>query len=169
MSEYEHTPIGGAAAGSEPERARRSGWGRARFGGGVFALALASLTIGVVASGAIAWAFASLVVGERPWLGFAIMLAGMLPVCTIAGWALLVDRSSLSGAVARPEESVEMVWYQRASSGAFGDILLVGGIGALGFSLAPVAAPIAIVLGALLVFAMLDFGVRYLWQKTSDR
>ncbi len=164
----EHPTAGGAAA-PHLDRLQRgqTRLGRARFGGGLGALVASSLVCGVILAGGLGWLFSALVTPESRVAGFVVFTAMTLPFLAMLVWALLVDRSTISGAVDRPEESIESVWYEKAASGAFGDILLVGGIGAVGFSILQVEAPVMVVLATVLVCAMLDFGVRYLWQKTQ--
>lgn len=94
-------------------------------------------------------------------LGMGVILSAGL------GWVLLVDRSTLSGAVERPDDSIESAWYEKAAGGAFGDILLVGGLGAAVFAFMKVEAPVSWCLSAVVLFAMLDIAARYLWQKKS--
>lgn len=170
----EHPTVGGAAASrphldrAQPGQAAQgqTRLGRARFGGGLAALVIGSLACGVVLAGGLGWLFSVLVTPESRVVGFVVFTAMTLPFLAMLGWALLVDRSTIAGALDRPEESIESVWYEKAASGAFGDILLVGGIGAVGFSVLQVEAPVMVILAAVLVFAMLDFAARYLWQKT---
>lgn len=145
----------------------RSRWGRARFGGGSAALWGASLMIGVVISGCLGGLFVALNPTERPLLAFALVLAGTLPVAAAVGWVLLVDRSTIAGAIAKPEDSIESDWYEKAASGAFHDVLIVGGLGAAAFSLAQIEAPVGLVLAAAILFIMLDCAARYLWLKRS--
>lgn len=145
----------------------RSRWGRARFGGGSTTLLGASLMIGVIVSACVGGVFVALNPTERAMLVFAVVMAGTLPVAAALGWVLLVDRSTIAGAVAKPDDSIESDWYGKAASGAFHDLLLVGGLGAAAFSLAQVEAPVGLVLAAILLFAMLDVAARYLWLKRS--
>ena len=104
-------------------------WGKARFGGGSAALLSISLGIGAIASAGLGWLFQLLGDAERPVLAFTLMAVSTLPVTTALGWAALVDRSTLMGAIEKPDDSIESVWYEKAAGGAFGDILLVGGLG----------------------------------------
>ena len=109
-------------------KVQRSKWGRARFGGGAPALLGASLMIGVLISAGCGTLFSWLRNDENPALEFAVMAAATLPVAAVLAWAVLVDRSSLAGAIDKPEDSVESSWYVKAASGAFTDILLVAGL-----------------------------------------
>lgn len=80
---------------------------------------------------------------------------------------MLVDRSTLTGAMDRPEDSIESVWYEKAASGVFGDILIVGGLGSAGFAFMQLEASVSLVLLAVTLLAALDFAARYLWLKKS--
>ena len=53
----------------------------------------------------------------------------MLPVSTALAWVVLVDRSTITGASKNAEENVENLWFERAAMGAFGDLMLVIGLG----------------------------------------
>ncbi|MFD1375201.1 hypothetical protein ACFQ4U_02445 [Micrococcus antarcticus] len=142
-------------------------WGKARFGGSSAALIGVSLGIGIFVSASLGWGFSLLGNAERPVLVFALMAIGTLPASAALGWVLLIDRSTLSGVVKRPDDSIESAWYEKAASGAFGDILLVGGLGAAVFAFMKIEAPVSWCLSAMVLFAMLDIAARYLWQKKS--
>lgn len=145
----------------------RSKWGRARFGGRTSHLMAASLAIAVLVSAALGWLFMVLRNGDRPLLAFGIMAAFTLPIAAVLAWVVLVDRSTIPGALKKPEDSVESVWYDKAASGAFTDILLVGGLGCAALTFLGTEGTAGLVLGGVVAFAMLDFGVRYLWQKKT--
>ena len=145
----------------------RSKWGRSRFGGSSAQLLAASLAIAVLVSAALGWLFMVLRNGDRPLLAFGIMAAFTLPVAAVLAWVVLVDRSTITGALEKPEDSVESVWYEKAASGAFTDILLVGGLGCAALTFLGTEGTAGLVLGGVVAFAMLDFGVRYLWQKKT--
>ena len=142
-------------------------WGRARFGGSSAQLLAACLAIAVLVSAALGWLFMVLRNGDRPLLAFGIMAAFTLPVTAALAWAVLVDRSTITGALEKPEDSVESVWYEKAASGAFTDILLVGGLGCAALTFLGTEGTAGLVLGGVVAFAMLDFGVRYLWHKKT--
>lgn len=145
-----------------------SRWGRARFGGGTAALIGVSLGSGVFLSAIAGGAFAALSGSEQPILALAVMIVCTLPVTTALGWAVLVDRSSLKGAIERPDDSIESTWYDKAASGTFGDVLLVGGLGAAAFAFMQIDAPVGWSLAAVVLFAMLDFTARFLWLKRAS-
>lgn len=145
----------------------RSKWGRAKFGGSSAQLVAASLAAGVLLSAALGWLFMLLRNGDHPLLAFAIMAVFTLPIAAVLAWAVLVDRSTLAGAIEKPEDSVESAWYEKAASGAFTDILLVGGLGCAALSFLGTEGTVGLVLGSVIAFAMLDFGARYLWLKKT--
>lgn len=144
-----------------------SKWGRAKFGGSSAHLLAASLAAGVLLSGALGWLFMVLRNGDRPLLAFAVMAVFTLPVAAVLAWAVLVDRATLAGALEEPEDSVESAWYEKAASGAFTDILLVGGLGCAALSFLGTEGTAGLILGSVVAFAMLDFGARYLWLKKT--
>ncbi|MGD6978664.1 hypothetical protein ACQCU5_03370 [Citricoccus zhacaiensis] len=151
----------------DTNRTTRSVWGRARCGGSPTTLLVVALIVGVLISAGLGGLFLVLGTAENPMFAFWVVFVITLPVSAALGWAVLVDRSTLAGALDKPEDSIESAWYDKAASGAFGDILLVGGLGAGGFGLAGIEGPLTWALSALVVFAMLDIAVRYLWLKRS--
>ncbi len=138
-----------------------SAFGRTRSGRSPWP---ASLLIGGAVSASLALIATLVNPGSHPWLLAALLLTFTLPVAVMGGWALVVDRSTVRGATARPDESVEHAWLDRAAVGAFFDTIAVAGLATAALSLAPGAAsiPAAWPLGALTLVAMGDFGVRYL-------
>lgn len=146
---------------------KRSRWGRARFGGSSAVLISISLGIGAAISAAAGALFVALGDVERPILAFALMATFTFPAAAALGWAVLVDRTTLAGAADKPEDSVESAWYDKAASGAFGDVLLVGGLGAGGFALTWIEGPLTWALSGLVLFAMIDFAVRYQRLKNA--
>lgn len=145
----------------------RSKLGRARWGGGSASLLSASIAIGVIISAGAGALFAWLSSVEQPVLAFCIVAIATLPISVTLGWALLVDRSSLRGAVDKPEESIESAWYEKAASGAFGDIVMVGALGFAGFGFLQLNASVSWILLAVTLLAMIDFGARYVWLRKS--
>ncbi|MFP3472952.1 hypothetical protein R0J90_23120, partial [Micrococcus sp. SIMBA_144] len=59
----------------------------------------------------------------------AVMAASALPVGAALAWLFLGDRTTLRGAVRDTEETSEGRWLEKAQSGAFGDLLVVLGLG----------------------------------------
>lgn len=142
-------------------------WWKARFGGGSAALLSISIGMGIVVSAGLGWLFLVLGDVERHMFAFTLMVVSTLPVTSALGWAVLVNRSTLAGAIEKPNDSIESAWYEKAAGGVFGDILLVGGLSATAFAFTKIEAPISWCLAAVVLFAMLDFAARFLWQKKS--
>lgn len=164
MNDSDRTPtMGHGAEGSATQGKDRSTWGRSRFGGSGRGLIAVSLTSGVVLSAGFGWLFTILEPANlRPGLLFAVGVVVTFPFSAMLAWALLVDRSTLTGAVTRPEETVESVWYERAAAGAFTDLVAVIGIGAAAMTFFfPDVSGGAVLIGLFGVTAA-DFGIRYL-------
>jgi len=153
----------------DTNRGMKSAWGRARFGGGSTTLLAASLTAGALVSACLGGLFLVLGNAQDPVLAFSVVAVVTLPVTAVLAWAVLVERSTLAGALEKPEDSIESAWYDRAAGGAFGDVLIVGGLGAGALAFTGTEAPLAWALSALVLFAMLDLAVRYLWLKRAAR
>ena len=83
-----------------------------------------AIAIGVVLTGVVCGIAALTNHGAAAWQLPLILASSSLPILTTLGWGLLVDRRTLSGAIAHPEESVENRWYDRAAQG-----LLAAGAG----------------------------------------
>lgn len=121
------------------------------------ALAIGVLTAGVV--GGLTFTFSP---SQTPGLLAVVTAAGVLPMGVALGWAILVDRSSITGAVERPEESVESRWLERASVGALMDGFATIGLSAGAIAITQVQVAAHVVLMALWVLLSVDLGVRYL-------
>lgn len=142
----------------------RTRWGRARFGGGrIPALAIA-IPIGLVLAAAVG--------AITLWTGVAsgdrgLLVAGVFALVMSWGlvglvWALVVDRTTLTGAIDEPEQSVESAWLDAAMAGGLRDtILLTGAVLAIlaitGLELSGTWA-----LSGVIVVAAFSVAVRYL-------
>lgn len=159
-------------ATTDPRRDTRSRCGRSsRLGGGSGRLILVSLVAGVVIAlliGAAAYGLASSQ-GDAdprfPAVMGAVMAASALPVGAALAWLFLVDRTTLRGAVRDTEETVEGRWLEKAQSGAFGDLLVVLGLGTFVVALAGWQPSLPLVGAGLLLFAGASVAVRYALQK----
>ena len=161
-----------STATTDPRRDTRSRWGRSsRLGGGSGRLIVVSLVAGVVIAlliGAAAYGLASSQgdAGPRfPAVTGAVMAASALPVGAALAWLFLVDRTTLRGAVRDTEETVEGRWLEKAQSGAFGDLLVVLGLGTFVVALAGWQPSLPLVGAGLLLFAGASVAVRYALQK----
>ena len=159
-------------ATTDPRRDTRSRWGRSsRLGGGSGRLILVSLVAGVVIAlliGAASYGLASSQgdAGPRfPAVTGAVMAASALPVGAALAWLFLVDRTTLRGAVRDTEETIEGRWLEKAQSGAFGDLLVVLGLGTFVVALAGWQPSLPLVGAGLLLFAGASVAVRYALQK----
>ena len=159
-------------ATTDPRRDTRSRWGRSsRLGGGSGRLIVVSLVAGVVIAlliGAAAYGLASSQ-GDAdprfPAVMGAVMAASALPVGAALAWLFLVDRTTLRGAVRDTEETVEGRWLEKAQSGAFGDLLVMLGLGTFVVALAGWQPSLPLVGAGLLLFAGASVAVRYALQK----
>ena len=157
---------------TDPRRDTRPRWGRsARLGGGTGRLIAVSLLLGTLLAGLlgiIAYGLASSQ-GDAdprfPALMGAVMAASALPVGAALAWLFLVDRTTLRGAVRDTEETVEGRWLEKAQSGAFGDLLVVLGLGTFVVALAGWQPSLPLVGAGLLLFAGASVAVRYALQK----
>ena len=108
----------------------RTRWGATRSGRRGLALWAPSLVIGLVVAAVLGVNARAVNPAPNPALLGILIAAASLPIGTVLGWVLLVDRTSLEGAVARPEESVESVWLDRAMAGALPDAMAAIGLAA---------------------------------------
>jgi hypothetical protein len=99
---------------------------------------------------------------QTPALLALVTAVTTLPVGVALGWAILVAPSSITGAVERPEESVESRWLERASVGALMDGFAMIGLSAVAIAITEVEVAADVVLMALWVLLSVDLGVRYL-------
>ncbi|SCY58905.1 hypothetical protein SAMN05216488_2440 [Microbacterium sp. LKL04] len=140
----------------------RTRWGRLRGGSRIPAMTIAT-PVGLVLAAVVGVIAA--VMGDAPTppvvvgIGFTVVT---LPALVALAWVFLVDRSTLRGALDRPEESVEGAWYNRAAQGAFSDILLIVGLGTAFLAITGIRIDVLIALIGVLLVAMGSFGIRYL-------
>lgn len=159
-------------ATTDPRRDTRPRWGRSsRLGGGSGRLILVSLVAGAVIAlliGAAAYGLASSHGGADPRFPTvmgAVMAASALPVGAALAWLFLVDRTTLRGAVRDTEETIEGRWFEKAQSGAFGDLLVVLGLGTFVVAMTGWQPSLPLVGAGLLLFAGASVAVRYALQK----
>lgn len=139
----------------------RTRWGRARYGGGAAALWLGAGAIGLAVAvgigGILAWTRAPGVRG----IAFVVGAVITLPIACALGWAVLVDRDTIAGAVERPDESIEHAWYERAASGALPDAFMAAAFGGAMFAITGWEVPAGAVLSVLSTLIAIDVAVRY--------
>lgn len=148
---------------------RQTRWGRSRvLGGGTGRLIAVSLVLGAALASAVGGIYIAVGHPSRPWVALAIFVVVMLPVSTALAWVVLVDRSTITGASKNAEKNVENNWFERAAMGAFGDLMLVIGLGTGVVAIFDLAVAPALLLGALWVLGSVDFGVRYLAIRKAE-
>lgn len=152
---------------STPERdPARSRWGRVRFGRGRASALAPAIPLGIGLAAVIAAVAAAIgFTPTSPWLGAGVLtftLAG--PMIGLA-WALCVDRSTLRGATERPEESIESIWYDRATRGAFHDVLMLSGLGLAALMLTGTQVEGTLVLLGVLAVCLVSTVTRYVIHR----
>lgn len=123
---------------------------------GAYARMLATALIGAAAVGGIA----SLTRPENPWLAFAVFAACTMAPMAMLGWFVFVSRYTVTEEP-HAEEGVEHRWYEQATSGAFHDIITMGGIALLVLSVSRLEVTGPTVLLWMLILAAADVAVRY--------
>lgn len=98
--------------------------------------------------------------GEYRWVAVVILAACLAGPLIGLVWVLIVDRSSLPGATAHPEQAVEHHWHSLAATNTFLITVAAAGIGA-----AVTSGVVSFVLAGIVVFEFLVYGVSYLWAK----
>lgn len=124
-----------------------------------------ALTAGCVATGLIAALVGTANHGDpHAWQLVVVITPCVFLLVAAAAWLLRIDRRTLRGATANPQQSVESQWYGVASQASFHDMLVVLGLATLLLSVVPAWRAVTAhdALLAVLVFVMADFGARYL-------
>lgn len=142
-----------------------STWGSSRYGGGQATLLTISIVGGAALSLLVGWGIVSFRQEDLPGWALPVVSLPVWPVAIAGIWALLVDRSTLKGAVRNPEASVESHWYAKAAENTFYWMIAVMGLGVGAFSTFGWDAPASLVLTATTVLAMLIFLANYLVYK----
>ncbi|SEE77683.1 hypothetical protein [Ruania alba] len=141
---------------------QRSRWGRSRWGSPRPAAWWHAAPVGIVL--AVVFALAFSLIGfdaEQRRLALGIgMLCFAGPSLALA-WVLVVDRSTIRGAVDRPEESVENNWWDKATQHTLYDTFVLAGVGAAVLSLTDWEVTGAVALMVLGGLIAADVAVRY--------
>lgn len=146
----------------------RTRFGKSKLGGGQATLIAASLALGIGVAAIFSVIVANTVLTENKPLAIALFLAFTAPILCATFWALLVDRSTVAGAIDKPEDSIESRWYSQAAE----DTLHTGlyAIGILG--VASVFIDYSVNLGtavmAVGIFQMVVFGIAYRVRKRKE-
>ena len=102
----------------------------------------------------------------RGWI-VPIMALCLATPCVMGVWVLIVDRSTLPGAVRNPEASIENSWYNKAASATFNMALAVSGVGASVASLMRATVVSWTLIGVFGALAA-GFGISYLVVKSRS-
>ena len=136
--------------------------------GGVPAMSVAipvGMPLGIILGIGLAMIPGYLHTAYHPWIiGSAIGLA-VSPITVCLVWVLCVDRSTVPGAIPKPENIIETTWYNLAAQDSFHAVLIGTGIGS---TLAMFWLPIAVswTLVAVWFFAALAFVTSYVIRRS---
>ncbi|MFT4213443.1 MAG: hypothetical protein QM622_01525 [Microbacterium sp.] len=133
-----------------PRRAHRQALGAA------LALVVVAVLVGILAGGL--WPVAPI---------------ALVPTAYLIGWTIFVGRHVEEGKRLRDEDIVEVRWIERATSGAFFDVLVLTGWGSLVLWIASqfvpvVALPVSVVLQGVAIFAALSVIVRFVLVRRQE-
>lgn len=146
------------------ESAERSKWGRVKFGNGRWPAMAVAAPIGVVIGFALSmvavWAD---IAGPNPVLGAAVFTLCLAVLTTFLAYIVVVDRSTMEGTSAQPEESIESRWYLKAAAGAQTDVIAAAAVATLVISLVPFGAELdpRIALVGVIGVSFASFSVRH--------
>lgn len=119
------------------------------------------------ACAAVVGGSASLFYNENRLLAFVIFAACTAGTFFGLGWVLFVSEYTAEEDP-HTEDNVERRWYERATSGAFGDVITTGGIGLFLMSVTRIQVSGVTVITLLLILAMISAFVRYRVARWRD-
>jgi hypothetical protein len=151
----------------EPRADNRTRWGRIRFAGRrlpAMAIAIPTGLVLAIGVGAITL-WTGVARGEQ-----AVPIAGVFALVMSWGlvglvWAIIVDRSSLRGAIDKPDESIESAWLDSAMAGAFRDTIMLTGVVLAILSITGFELDVVWALIGVIVVGFFSTFVRYLMAK----
>ena len=152
---------------SETRTDNRTRWGRTRFADGRLPAMAVAIPVGLVLAigvGAITL-WTGVASGEH-----ALPVAGVFALVMSWGlvglvWALVVDRTSLRGAIDNPDESIESTWLDAAMAGAFRDTIMLTGLVLAILSITGFELDVLWALIGVIVVGFFSTFVRYLMAK----
>lgn len=145
----------------------RTRWGRTKFADGrIPALAVAipgGLLLAIGVGALTLWT--GVAQGEQ-----ALFIAGVFALMMSWGmmglvWAIVVDRTTIRGALDKPEESIESKWMDAAMAGAFTDTITLTGLGLAAIAITGFELDALWALTGVLLVAIFSTFVRYLMAK----
>ncbi|PZP23561.1 MAG: hypothetical protein DI613_17625 [Kocuria rhizophila] len=129
------------------------------------AYVLSVLTALVLAS--IVGAIASMFYDENRLLGFVIFAACTAGTFFALGWVLFVSKYTVESDE-HAEDNIERRWYDKATSGAFHDIITTVGIALFVLAITRLEVSGMVVLTLILVLAVVSFAVRFWVARRRD-
>lgn len=152
---------------TEPRTDTRTRWGRIKLAGGrIPAMAVAIPAGLILAAGVGALTLLTKVAqGDK-----ALVIAGVFALVVSWGfigliWALVVDRSSLRGALDNPDESIESKWLESAMAGALRDTIMLTGFALATLAITGFEFDVTWALIGVIWVAFFSTFVRYLMAK----
>jgi len=152
---------------TEPRTDTRTRWGRIKLAGGrIPAMAVAIPAGLILAAGVGALTLLTKVAqGDK-----ALVIAGVFALVMSWGfigliWALVVDRSSLRGALDNPDESIESKWLESAMAGALRDTIMLTGFALATLAITGFELDVTWALIGVIWVAFFSTFVRYLMAK----
>ncbi|MBD2762522.1 MULTISPECIES: hypothetical protein [unclassified Candidatus Sulfotelmatobacter] len=112
-------------------------------------------------------AIASVFYDENRVLGFVIFAACSVGTFFVLGWVLFVSTYTVAEDP-HAEDNIEHRWYDRATSGAFHDILTTAGIALVVVTITRIEVSGVSVLLLLLILAMISCAVRFWAARRRD-
>lgn len=145
----------------------RTRWGRINFAEGrlpAMAVAIPAGLILAVGVGALTL-LTEVAQGDQ-----ALVIAGVFALVMSWGligliWALVVDRSTLRGAIDNPDESVESKWLDAAMAGALRDTIMLTGLSLATLAITGFDLDVTWALIGVIWIAFFSTVVRYLMAK----
>lgn len=149
------------------ETTPRTRWGRTKFARRTPAMAFA-IPLGLVVAGGFG---ALTLLTDFSANGDPLLVAGVTALVMAWGciglvWALIVDRTTLHGAVEKPDQTVEARWMTSAQSGALTDLVTVVGLAIAILAFTRVQMDGMWILIGVLFVAGLSVGARYIVART---
>lgn len=112
-------------------------------------------------------AIASVFYDENRWLAFVIFAVCTAGTFFALGWVLFVSKYTVESDE-HAEDNIEHRWYEKATSGAFHDIITTAGIAVFVLSITRLEVSGVTVLMLILVLAVVSFAVRFWVAKRRD-
>ena len=152
---------------TEHRTGTRTSWGRIKFAGGRIPAMVVAIPAGLVLAAGVG---ALTLLTEVSQGDQALVIAGVFALVMSGGfigliWALVVDRSSLRGALDKPDESIESKWLEAAMAGALRDTIMLTGLALATLAITGFEIDVIWALIGVVWVAFFSTIVRYLMAK----